>query len=122
VSEKPVFDTPEKGWDKQITTGRLFEQGDVYYLLYGGNPVLVDQPTYFGLARSTDLIHWERHPGNPIFGCGAKGSEDGGAIWFPALIETDDGYVLLYEGSRGPYSWDLSSQICMSSIKKARVK
>jgi hypothetical protein len=91
---------------------------DAYYLIYGGSSSLLDQPDYFGLARSNDLLHWERHPGNPIFGCGAKGQEDGGAIWFPALIETADRFVLLYEGSRGNYRGDLSSQICQSSIPK----
>lgn len=119
--ELPVFNTPENGWDKQIATGRLFEQDNIFYMIYGGSPEDADQPDYFGLARSKDLIHWERHPGNPIFGCGAKGAEDGGAIWFPALIETGDSYILLYEGSRGKYSWDLSSQICMSSIKKKKI-
>jgi len=110
----------ESGWDSyDINTGRLIDTGDGYLLIYGGSSSLLDQPDYFGLARSTDLIHWERHPGNPIFGCGPKGAEDGGAIWFPALVQTDDAYVLLYEGSRGNYRSDLSSQICMASIDRA---
>ncbi len=122
VSEEPVFTTQEKGgWDNQITTGRLFRQGDFYYLMYGGNSTLIDQPDYFGLARSKDLIHWERHPGNPIFGCGPKGSEDGGAMWFPALFDDGNYYHILYEGSRGPYAWQLSSQICMASIRKEKL-
>jgi beta-xylosidase len=88
-------------------------------MICGGSPDLNDQPDYFGIAKSKDLITWEKHPGNPIFGIGAKGEEDGGAIWFPALIEIKTHYVMLYEGSRGRYAWDLSSQICMSSIKKS---
>lgn len=122
VTDGPVFITQKKGgWDNQIATGRLFKQGEMFYMMYGGNTTLVDQPDYFGLARSLDLIHWDRHPGNPIFGCGPKGSEDGGAMWFPALIEKDDYYHILYEGSRGTYGWQLSSQICMASIKKAKL-
>lgn len=117
VSTEPVFQASAKGgWDCQLATARLFQQGPYVYLLYGGHPSLVDQPAYFGLARSLDMLQWERHPGNPIFGCGAKGQEDGGAIWFPALMAAGDGYTLLYEGSRGDYSWDLSSQICMATI------
>ncbi len=116
----PIFSPSGRGnWDGyDICTGRLHAAHDAYYLIYGGSSSLLDQPDYFGLARSNDLLHWERHPGNPIFGCGAKGQEDGGAIWFPALIETADRFVLLYEGSRGNYRGDLSSQICQSSIPK----
>ena len=111
--------TQEKGgWSNQISTGRLFKQGSYYYLLYGGHTSLVGQPDYFGLARSKDLVNWERHPGNPVFGCGPKGAEDGGAMWFPTLIDGGDHYHILYEGSRGNYAWQLSSQIGLASIKK----
>lgn len=122
IDNEPVFVAGKAGeWDRQIATGRLFQQGNYTYLLYGGDSELIDQPGYFGLARSKDLQHWEKHPGNPVFGCGAKGEEDGGAIWFPALIESPDQYHLLYEGSRGRYGWDLSSQICLSSIPKRKI-
>jgi predicted GH43/DUF377 family glycosyl hydrolase len=122
VTEKSIFE-PEKGkWDnKDVSTGRLFRQGDWTYLLYGASSNFVDQPDFFGLARSKDLIAWERHPGNPIFGCGPKGAEDGGAIWFPALLELPTHYVLLYEGSRGKYDWDLSSQICQAALPKRKI-
>lgn len=116
--ETPVLGGKENGWDKFVTTARIYKENDTFLLLYGGSPDLNDQPDYFGLARSTDLRSWEKHPGNPIFGLGAKGEEDGGAIWFPALIDIGSHYVLIYEGSRGRYAWDLSSQICMSSIQR----
>lgn len=116
-----VFAPAKAGWDsRDVVTGRLICAGDEYYLLYGGSSELVDQPDAFGLARSRDLIRWERHPGNPVFRCGPAGAEDGGAIWFPALMETDNEFVLLYEGSRGRYGGDLSSQICMASVPKRR--
>jgi predicted GH43/DUF377 family glycosyl hydrolase len=118
VQEGPVFKGQDGMWDKYVSTGRLYREGGEYLLLYGGSPDLNDQPDYFGVARSQDLLTWEKHPGNPVFGVSAKGEADGGAIWFPALIETPDAYVLLYEGSRGRYAWDLSSQICMSSVAK----
>ena len=122
LSDKPVFAAGKEGeWDRQIATGRLFQQGGYTYLLYGGSSELIDQPDYFGLARSQDLKQWEKHPGNPVFGCGARGEEDGGAMWFPALIESPDQYHLLYEGSRGKYGWELSSQICLSSIAKQKI-
>ncbi len=118
VSDQPVFSSGDNSWDKYIATARFHMDENGFYILYGGSPDMNDQPDYFGLARSQDLFNWEKHPGNPIFGLSAKGEEDGGAIWFPALIETPEHYVIIYEGSRGRYSWELTSQICMSSIKK----
>ncbi|MEI6809964.1 MAG: hypothetical protein WCN95_14700, partial [bacterium] len=119
VVEAPVFSPAPDGWDSHdVVTGRLIQSGDCFYLFYGGSATLVDQPAAFGLARSMDLIHWERHQGNPVFSCGPEGSEDAGAIWFPSLIETEEAFVLLYEGSRGNYSGELSSQICMAWIRR----
>jgi predicted GH43/DUF377 family glycosyl hydrolase len=119
LSDEPVFAGQPGSWDAMsITTPRLSYDDGWFYMIYGGSAYLSDEPDYFGLARSRDLGHWERHPGNPIFGAGPKGSPDGGALWFPALWETDSAFVMLYEGSRGKYSWDLSSAICMAWIDK----
>ena len=116
---EPVFQRAPDGWDSlSIATVRLSQEGDTYYAIYGGSSYLADEPDFFGLARSQDLIDWEFHPGNPIFGCGPKGAPDGGAMWFPALHETEDAFLILYEGSRGKYGWDLTSQICLASIPK----
>ena len=114
-----MFSPEEGSWDAfSITTARLSADAGWFYMMYGGSAYLADEPDCFGLARSKDLVHWERHSGNPIFGRGPAGSPDGGAIWFPALLETEDCFILLYEGSRGKYSWDLSSAICMASAAK----
>lgn len=119
VQDSPVFEGEFGSWDAMsVVTCRVGCSDGWYHMLYGGSAVRADEPELFGLARSRDLLTWERHPGNPIFGCGPKGSPDGGAIWFPALVEGEDGWFLLYEGSRGRYSWDLSSQICMSWIPR----
>lgn len=118
-SPDPIFPRAVGSWDSlSLVTSRLSEENGVYYMVYGGSSYLADEPDFFGLARSTNLIDWEPHPGNPIFGCGQKGAPDGGAIWFPAVIETKDSFVMLYEGSRGKYSWDLSSAICMAWVGK----
>ena len=119
VVDRPVFGPAAGGWDSlSITTSRVSREGDWFYMIYGGSAYLADEPDYFGLARSRNLIDWERHPGNPVFGCGAKGTPDGGALWFPALVQTEDSFVMLYEGSRGKYSWDLSSAICLADIPR----
>jgi hypothetical protein len=110
--------TGEAGsWDaRSVVTAALFQEGDWTYMIYGGSADSVDEPAYFGLARSDNLIRWERHPGNPIFGAGARGTPDGGCIWFPTMVETQDAFFMLYEGSRGTPRWDLDCSICMSWI------
>lgn len=115
VQGAPVFAGEKGSWDSySITTARLSRDGDWFYLMYGGSTYLADEPDFFGLARSRDLLTWERHPGNPFFGVNARGTPDGGALWFPALWETPHAFVLLYEGSRGTYAWDLHSTICLA--------
>ena len=117
VRPDPIFVRGEGSWDSlSVATVRLSKDGEWIYALYGGSSYLADEPEYFGLARTKNLIDWEFHPGNPIFGCGAKGAPDGGAMWFPALAETPNAFVMLFEGSRGKYGWDLSSAICSASM------
>jgi predicted GH43/DUF377 family glycosyl hydrolase len=119
VGNTPVFACLPQHWDaRSITTPRIYKGGDWYYMVYGGSADFVDEPEYFGLARSRDLRNWERHPGNPIFGAGARATADGGAIWFPAIIDVGSYAVMLYEGSRGRHGWDLQSSICMAWIAK----
>jgi predicted GH43/DUF377 family glycosyl hydrolase len=118
VQRAPIFQREEESWDSlSVATVRLSKDGEWIYAIYGGSSYLADEPEYFGLARTKDLLTWEFHVGNPIFGCGAKGLPDGGAMWFPALADVPGGYVMLFEGSRGKCAWDLSSSICMASIK-----
>jgi predicted GH43/DUF377 family glycosyl hydrolase len=119
LGNKPVFSGQPNRWDaKSVVTARVWKSGAWFYLLYGGSADRVDEPDYFGLARSRDMLHWDRHPGNPVFGAGSRGTADGGVIWFPALFDAGSWFVMLYEGSRGRYAWDLSSGICMAWIPK----
>jgi predicted GH43/DUF377 family glycosyl hydrolase len=118
ASTHPVFAGEAGQWDaKSVNTPRVWEYKEVYYMLYGGSPDFADAPEFFGLARSNDLRQWETHPGNPIFGAGFHGTADGGAIWYPAVQESDNWIVMLYEGSSGRHSWGPSS-ICMAWIAK----
>jgi hypothetical protein len=103
---------------KSILTPRVWFFNDVFYMLYGGSTDFLDEPEFFGLARSKDLRTWETHPGNPIFGAGLHGTADGGAIRSPAIAESGGWIVMLYEGSRGKQSWDQLLSICMAWIAK----
>jgi hypothetical protein len=102
VSRGPVLYAGESGtWDGfEVTTPRLFERGGVFYMLYAGegDPARVDNPSAFGLARSYDLLTWERYPGNPVFHRGMPGEWDDGSIWFGTVFDWDDTLYLMYEG------------------------
>jgi len=115
VRAEPVLRPGEAGsWNSfDVCTARVAESDGVFYALYAGSATTWDVPQGFGLARSTDLIDWEHHPGNPIFRVGAEGDPDGGGIWFPALLEEEGFFAMLYEGTR---RGTVTSQICQASI------
>jgi hypothetical protein len=96
----PVLDVGAPGtWDSfSVLTGRVFEYGDMYYMVYAGDAREKDLPRAFGLARSADLIHWERYPHNPVFRCGPPGAWDDGAIWFGTVSARNGMLDLWYEG------------------------
>jgi beta-fructofuranosidase len=55
---------PPGAWDRfRFRTGTVVAHGGRYHLFYGAAPDLIDR---IGVATSTDLLHWDRHAGNPI--------------------------------------------------------
>jgi predicted GH43/DUF377 family glycosyl hydrolase len=95
-------DTNQEAWDsKSVTTPRIFEKDDVYYMMYCGDKKYRDYPPFFGLAFSYDLLHWYRSTQNPVFSRGKKGEFDDGAIWFGDLFPYNNKWYLYYEGWGG---------------------
>ncbi len=102
-SANPVLPAGPKGsWDSHtVETPRIFKEGDLYYLLYCGSDRYDDYPWHAGLATSSDLIHWKKYAGNPIFSRGEAGQWDEGAIWFTTAARINGIYYLWYEGYGG---------------------
>ncbi len=104
ISPKPILHPGSSGdWDQyEVTTPRIFSRSGIYYMVYAGShrPEQKDLPDAFGLARSYDLTHWEKYPGNPIFRVGPAGQWDDGAIWFGTVFEWNNILYLIYEGGR----------------------
>lgn len=104
VGNEPVLIPGEIGeWDDfEVTTPRIFRVGDSFYIIYSGinRDDKKDIPRAFGLARSQDLIHWEKYPQNPVFSCAEHGFWDDGAIWFGTTFLLHDTLYLMYEGGR----------------------
>lgn len=59
---------PTGSWDDATTwTGSVIETAEGWAMLYTGTSRAEDSLVQrIGLARSSDLIHWEKHPGNPV--------------------------------------------------------
>jgi predicted GH43/DUF377 family glycosyl hydrolase len=101
-SEKKIFSpSGSKGeFDSHsVSTCRIWREKGMYYMIYGGCPVFADYPVAFGLARSEDLLNWERCPTNPVMARGKAGEWDEGAIWFGTVHKHGDTRYLWYEGT-----------------------
>ena len=114
-------------WDSfTVETPRIHFEGGLYYMVYCGSDVNKDYPFNAGLATSTDLVHWTKHPGGPIFSRGPAGAWDEGAIWFTTVEKMNGIYYMWYEGYGGgtsrtePYGSYLKggkSQVGMATMK-----
>ena len=100
----PILEPGVSGdWDDmEVTTPRIFSLEDNYYMIYAGinENDEKDIPRAFGLARSKDLIVWEKYPHNPVFKTGEDGTWDDGALWFGTPFSIGDEIYLIYEGGR----------------------
>lgn len=81
-----------------ISTIRIWQEKNWFYMIYGGCNKYFDYPVAIGLARSRDLLHWERYTKNPILQRGKPGTWDEGALWFATAHKIDETYYLWYEG------------------------
>ena len=70
VQDEPVLAMGPDAYDKYaVAIDQVFKRDGVYYAFYHANahnPWKKDWTT--NLARSKDLIHWEKYPGNPLIG------------------------------------------------------
>lgn len=98
LNMRPVI-VPGTGWDSGTIGKRsIKKEGHLYYMVYEGSSEQDPKSGWtgarwgLGLARSPDLIHWEKYPNNPILlnpnvGFGYDG---------PEFIETPDGKLHIY--------------------------
>ena len=100
-SKRVVFQPSGKegSFDRfSVTTVRIWQEPDYYYMTYAGCGEYYDYPSAIGLARSKDLSNWERYPGNPILQRGEPGTWDEGALWFATVQKVGNKYYMWYEG------------------------
>ena len=99
--ESPVLSPSPGAWDGWRTSYHSIARvGDTYYLYYTGiGDVFKDYG--IGLATSRDLVHWERHPDNPLLTPLGSGFEKT-AIQVPCVYVEDGEWHLYYLGMDGP--------------------
>jgi len=55
-------------WEGMVVSApSIIKHDGIYHMFYTGFDDRVPGKQSIGLATSTDLFHWERHPGNPIY-------------------------------------------------------
>lgn len=72
-----------------------------YVMLYTGNSALYHGKPgdRGGMATSTDLIHWRKYPGNPVFDLGEPGAWDDGHVRPKGVAFLNGWYYMFYEGA-----------------------
>lgn len=101
-NEKLVFESTGNRNDFDgfsISTVRIIKEEEYFYMIYGGGNHFDDYPEGFGIARSVNLISWERSSRNPVLERGEAGSFDEGAIWFGTPYLHEGTYYMWYEGT-----------------------
>jgi beta-1,2-mannobiose phosphorylase / 1,2-beta-oligomannan phosphorylase len=66
-SDDPVIPMGPDPYDQAaVAVNQIINQGDWYYAVYHANSQRPWKEWTTCIARSKDLVHWEKHPGNPI--------------------------------------------------------
>ncbi|WP_422924419.1 glycosylase [Singulisphaera sp. PoT] len=67
VQDTPVLAMGPEAYDKTaVAINQIFKRDGVYYALYHANANRPWKDWTTNIARSKDLVHWEKYPGNPI--------------------------------------------------------
>ncbi len=67
VSDAPVLAMGPEAYDLHaIAVNQIVKRGDFYYAFYHANAHMPWKDWSSNVARSKDLVHWEKYPGNPI--------------------------------------------------------
>ena len=81
----------------------LMESDGTYYLFYNArdrkDKCSGPWKEETGVAFSTDLTHWQRHPSNPLLETGAPGEFDDRFASDPCVFRHGDAWVMFYYGN-----------------------
>lgn len=99
---KPVIDRGAKGsWEHlAVDNPYLFVNKNRLYCFYEAQdlPLKVGGHERIGLAVSTDGLHWDKEPSNPILEVGSEGSWDHVVSKLPMVFGSDHKFYMFYSG------------------------
>jgi predicted GH43/DUF377 family glycosyl hydrolase len=115
---RPLLDVGSPGqWDSfTVTTPKVFAESGQFVMLHAGDDRLIDDPTGIGIAISSDLVSWRKHPGNPVFVPGRRGQFDSLSVASPVPLYTDSSWQIFYAGTARPVAKGLQSQIGVARL------
>lgn len=112
-----VIKVSKDGFDaKSISTPRIVKIQDVYYCFYCCDDEHKDIPKYFGIARSNDLLMWQKAK-KPLMQRGEQGTFDSAAIWLPSVLWDGRVVHMWYEGASEHENGSLVSAIGTAQFK-----
>jgi hypothetical protein len=67
VQDEPVLKRGPEPYDREaVAVNQVIKRGDYYYAFYHAAATRPWKDWTTNVARSKDLVHWEKYPGNPI--------------------------------------------------------
>jgi hypothetical protein len=97
----PIVRTSGNGWDSGTVGARsIIRDGSAYYMAYeGSTEAPFDRADWStGIARSTDLVSWQKFSGNPVLPVTTTSFGFDGPEW----VRTPDGHLHIYYRDPGP--------------------
>lgn len=79
----------------------LTKVGETYLLFYNAKTTETDWHEQTGVAMSRDLVHWTRHPANPLIRNGGPGAPDSRFASDPVVVSHKGQWALFYFGLGG---------------------
>jgi len=107
LPEAPVLRTGVEGWDSGgIYKAAVYRLDGRFVMFYNAKDRADGWIEQTGLATSHDLVHWEKHPDNPILRVGPEGAWDSRFASDPVLNLIDGVWHLFYYGFDGQHAGD----------------
>lgn len=100
IANNPVFKSGSFWWDKKHVSRCCVIKGKdkYFYMFFAGHDGSCER---IGVARSKDLLSWEKFKKEPIINLGNKGDWDERFVSDPKVIKVKNYYLMTYTGYRG---------------------
>lgn len=106
---------------KSVSTPRITEINGMYYCFFCSDDLEKDIPKWFSVARSKDLIHWERSKKTLFERSGVDSYFDRDAIWLPSVVNICGRICIWYEGAARESGGTLRSSVGLAEFEQEEI-